>query len=98
MNILENIEFSTDKANVFSIKKNEKVKYFAVALGQNSVLKRHKSAVPATVVVLKGEINFVFSNREYVLKETDVFEIPVDEEHEVVGILSQNLFTVIQEL
>lgn len=98
MNILEQIQFDTDKANMTIIKKNDRVKYFAVALGSGAVLKKHKTAVPATLLVLKGEINFVFSDREYIFKEGDVFEIPVDEEHEVIGVLDQNLFTVLQEL
>lgn len=98
MNIYESIEFAHDKANVAHIKKSDKIKYFAVALGGGAVLKKHKTPVPATLFVVKGEINFVFSDREYVLREGDVFEIPVDEVHEVVGILAQNLFTVTQEL
>lgn len=98
MNILENLEFSTDKANVHPIKKSDKIKYFAVALGQGAVLKKHTTPVPATLVVLKGEINFVFADREFVLREFDTFEIPVGEVHEVVGVLDQNLFLVTQEL
>lgn len=98
MNILENLEFSTDKANVHYVKKSDKIKHFAVALGQGAVLKKHTTPVPATLVVLKGEINFVFTDREFVLREFDTFEIPVDEVHEVVGVLDQNLFLVTQEL
>ena len=98
MNILENLEFSTDKANVHYVKKSDKIKYFAVALGQGAVLKKHTTPVPATLVVLKGEINFVFTDREFVLREFDTFEIPVDEVHEVIGVLDQNLFLVTQEL
>lgn len=98
MNILENVEFCSDKANVVHIRKSDKIKYFAVALGNGAVLKKHSTQVPATLVVLKGEINFVFEDREFLLRETDTFEIPVNEVHEVVGVLQQNLFTVIQEL
>lgn len=98
MSELNNIVFDTDKANVSIIKKNDRVKYFAVALGRGAVLKKHKTAVPATLLVLKGEINFVLSDREYVLKQFESFEIPVEEEHEVVGIMDQNLFSVLQEL
>ena len=98
MNILENLGFSTDKANVHHLKKSDKIKYFAVALGQGAVLKKHTTPVPATLVVLKGEINFVFDDREFVLREYDTFEIPVGEVHQVVGVLEQNLFLVTQEL
>ncbi len=98
MNILENIVFDTDKPSVVQIKNSEKIKYFAVGLGIGAVLKKHSTAVPTTVTVLKGEINIVFSDREFTLKEFDVFDIPVDEVHEVVGILARNLFTVTKEL
>ncbi len=98
MNILENVKFDTDKANVAVVTMSEAIKSFAVALGLGAVLKKHATPVPATLVVLKGQINFVFADREFVLKEYDTFHIPVNEVHEVVGILDQNLFLVTQEL
>ena len=98
MNILENIAFNTDKPSVVQVKNSDKIKYFAVGLGNGAVLKKHSTAVPTTVTVLKGEINIIFSDREYTLKEFDIFDIPVDEVHEVVGILASNLFTVTKEL
>ncbi|WHF50645.1 cupin domain-containing protein [Chryseobacterium gotjawalense] len=97
-NIIENIEFSTEKANVFPIKKSDDIKYFAVALGKGAVLKKHIAPVPATLVVLKGEINFLIENEEIKLKQFDVYEIPVNVEHEVVGLTEENLFSVAQEL
>lgn len=98
MNILENVKFDTDKANVAVVTMSGAIKSFAVALGLGAVLKKHATPVPATLVVLKGQINFVFADREFVLKEYDTFHIPVNEVHEVVGILDQNLFLVTQEL
>lgn len=98
MNILENISFSTDKANVYHISKSDKIKSFAVGLGAGGVLKKHSTHFPATLIVLKGEINVVFEDREFVLREFDTFKIPVDEVHEVVGVLDQNLFLLTLEL
>ena len=98
MNILEQITFSTDKANVVHLRKSEAVKYFAVALGKNGVLKKHTASVPSTLLVIKGEINFVIDQQTIHLKQFDVYEIPVNVEHEVIGISDQNLFTVTQEL
>lgn len=95
MNILENVKFE-DKASVAMIRKDEKLKYFAVGLGENGVLAKHTAPVPSTLVVAKGEINFVFSDRNYILKELDTFEIPVGEEHEVIGLKKENLFFVSQ--
>ena len=66
-NIVENIEFSTEKANVFSIKKSDNLKYFAVALGKGGILKKHTAPVPATLVVLKGEINFLIENQSQLI-------------------------------
>lgn len=96
MNILENITYQNDKPSVAIIEKTEKHKYFAVALGQNAVLSKHKAPVPSTLVVMKGEISFKFIDRSYHLKAYDTFEIPVDEEHEVEGLTSENLFLVSQ--
>ncbi|MBF8457583.1 hypothetical protein IV494_10375 [Kaistella sp. G5-32] len=98
MNIVENITFSTEKANVFSIKKSDKIKYFAVALGKDAMLKKHTAPVPATLVVLKGEINFLIQGETINMKQFDVYEIPVNVEHEVVGVSEENLFSVAQEL
>lgn len=98
MNIEDNISYTTDKANVYHIQKSDRIKYFAVALGENAVLKKHTTPVPAFLVVLKGKINFVFDDRQLVLSQFDTFEIPVDVVHEVRGVLSQNLFTVLQAL
>ena len=98
MNIVENITFSTEKANVFSIKKSDKIKYFAVALGKGAILKKHTAPVPATLVVLKGEINFMIQGETINMKQFDVYEIPVNVEHEVVGVSDENLFSVNQEL
>lgn len=39
-NLVENIEFSSEKADVSIIKKSEDLKYFAVALGKGGVLKK----------------------------------------------------------
>ena len=97
-NIAENITYSSEKANVFQLKKSDKLKYFAVALGKNGVLKKHTAPVPSTLVVLKGEINFVMENEQFHFRQFDVYEIPVAVEHEVTGISDENLFTVAQEL
>ena len=97
-NIVENIEFSTEKPSVYHLKKSDKIKYFAVALGKDAVLKKHTAGVPSTLVVLEGEIRFIMESEEIALKQFDVFDIPVNIEHEVMGVSGKNLFTVTQEL
>lgn len=98
MNILENIEFSAEKANIFKIKNSPKSRQFVVALGEGAVMKKHQTPVPATLIVLKGEINFLIEGQELRFGEADVYEIPVNVQHEVVGIQEKNLFLIVQEL
>lgn len=98
MNILEHSTFDADTSGIIPIKESSHIRQFAVALGQNGMLKKHKTTVPATLLVLKGEINFIMDGEEIVLGEMDVYEIPVEKEHEVVGILQQNLFLITKEL
>lgn len=98
MNILENITFSTEKPSVVPLKKSEKLKYFSVALGKGAVLKKHVAPVPSTLVVLKGAIDFLINGETLNFKQFDVYEIPVNVEHEVIGVADENLFSVAQEL
>ena len=97
-NIAENITYNNEKPSVFHLKKSDKIKYFAVALGKGAILKKHVAPVPSTLLVLQGEINFVIGEKNIKLNQFDVFEIPVNEEHEVHGISDENIFTVTQEL
>ncbi len=98
MNLIKEAKFETDKANPIIIKKSEKSQQLAVALGKGAVLKKHKTSVPATLFVVKGEITFNMENKDQILNEGDVFEIPVDIVHEVIGNQDENLFVVIKEL
>lgn len=97
MNILENINW-TDKPEITVIKKTEKVKQFSVALGKNGLLQKHKAGVPTTLIVLKGEISFAIENENHHFKTFDTYEIPVNVEHEVIGLTDKNLFLLTQEL
>jgi hypothetical protein len=49
------------------------------------------------LVVLKGEIDFVIDNQHVILKAYDAYEVPVDVEHEVVGLSKENLFLLTKE-
>ncbi|WP_027375918.1 cupin domain-containing protein [Kaistella palustris] len=98
MNILENITFSTEKPNVVYIRKSDKVKYICISLGKDAVLKKHRAPNPATLLVLEGEIRFLIDGRELHFKRLDTYEIPVNVEHEVIGVTDKNLFTVVHEL
>ncbi|MGS0747824.1 cupin domain-containing protein [Halpernia sp. GG3] len=97
MNITEKINW-TDKPEVTIIQKTKKVKQFSVALGKNGVLQKHKASVPTMLIVLKGEINFSIENQNHHFKTFDTYEIPLNEQHEVTGLMDENLFLLTQEL
>lgn len=97
MNITENIKW-TDKPEVTIIKKTDKIKQFTVALGKNGEMKKHKTSVPTTLVVLKGEISFLINEEKHHFKAFDTYDIPVNVEHEVHGLAEENLFLLTQEL
>ncbi len=98
MNLVQNLSYDLVKPKVVQIKTNQKIKYFAVALGKGAVLKKHTAPVAATLLVLQGEIKFVLEGEALQFKQFDSFEIPIGIEHEVTGLSEENLFTIIMEL
>lgn len=98
MNILDQIQFSAEKPSVVIIKKDETVKYFAVGLAKNTVLKKHTTPVPTTLVVIKGSVDFLIQGERLRLNTYDTYDIPVNIEHEVVGVEEENVFLITQEI
>ncbi len=98
MNITQHINFTEEKPAVLAIRSSEKSKIIAVGLLKDQVLKKHKTTVPAFLTVLTGAIEFRMAGNNYTLQQYDTFEIPVDVLHEVVGLYSKNVFTVMKEL
>lgn len=98
MNIIEKTNFKDDKPSIISIKKTEKVNIFSVGLLENQVLAKHITTIPATLVLLRGKIDFNMNGETLILKEGDVYEIPINVEHEVVGRAIENIFMIMKEL
>ncbi|MDO5616387.1 MAG: rhodanese-like domain-containing protein [Cruoricaptor ignavus] len=97
-NIYNNLVFSKEKPSVYKIKKTEKTEQFAVGLAKETLLKKHITPVPTTLIVLKGEIVFNINDTSLHFKEGDVYNIPVNEEHEVIGKEAENVFIITKEL
>ncbi len=91
-NVLEKLTFRNDKQITSIIKKGENIKQIAVALGKNAILKKHTTDEPTFLVVLKGKIRFLINNEEISLNTFDTYDIPVDIEHEVIGVEDENIF------
>ena len=98
MNIFEKTDFTGDKPSVVSIKKSEKVNLFTVGLSEKQVLAKHITTIPATLLLLRRKVDFNISGETTVLREGDIYEIPVNVEHEVVGRDIENVFLIVKEL
>ena len=97
MNIEDNLTLNAEKPAVLPIGKSEHLNLMAIGLLRDQVLKKHKTNVPATLVVLKGGIDFILNETKIPLVVHDVFKIPVDREHEVIGTGRENIFILLKE-
>lgn len=97
MNIGKNLLLNELKPAVLSVRKTEKSNTFAVGLTQNQLLAKHKTATPTLLTVLQGEILFRINGESIRLCTLDAFEIPVNQEHEVMGVEKENIFILFQE-
>ncbi|WP_423146019.1 hypothetical protein [Rubrolithibacter danxiaensis] len=96
MNIIDNIKFQEDKPAVLQIKNSDKQQIIAIGLKKNQVLKKHVSATPALIVVLKGKILFEMEGNATELTEMETFDIPPTVPHEVSGI-EESVFLLVKD-
>lgn len=97
MNIAEALQFNTEKPTTHSVLKTDKLNIIAVGLIKKQILKKHKTSIPTLLCVLKGSISFHINNEVKILNAFDIFQIPVNTEHEVEGLTEENIFTLTQE-
>ena len=97
MNILDQMHFHNDRPSVCAIKKTDRINYFAIGLIHDQILKKHTANVPSLLTVIKGEVEFFINGKTLHLKEFDIYDIPVMVEHEVKGVKTRNIFTIVQE-
>lgn len=98
MNIENEILLNPENPAVLVIRKTDKIKYFSVGLQKDQMLKKHKTQVPTILTVMKGEVEFLWNGKSIKLRPMDVFDIPVDEFHEVRGLEKENIFSLVQEV
>ena len=97
MNIAKEIKFTADKPFVLSVRKTEKLNIMAVGLLKGQVLTKHKTQLPTTLIVLRGTILFRVNVEEIRLAAFDVYQIPIDIDHEVIGVDEENIFLLTRE-
>lgn len=96
--LIAQMRYDSDKPYSVTVRKTDGMRQIAFGLTMQMKIRKHITAVPATVMVLKGSVNISFEDREVLLSEFDTFEIPVNEPHEVTGIQQQNIFVLTQEI
>ena len=94
VNLADKLTFKTDKPTTYFVKDGKNVRQVAIALGEGGVLKKHTTSIPATLIMVKGSVRFLINGEEIVLKDLDTYQIPVDVEHEVIGVEKENVFIV----
>ena len=94
VNLADKLTFRNDKQTTYFVKDGQNVRQVAIALGEGAVLKKHNTNIPATLIMVKGTVRFLINGEEVVLKDLDTYQIPVDVEHEVIGVEKENVFIV----
>lgn len=96
MNISKDLHFEREKPAMITLLKGEHTKAFVVGLLKDQVLTKHKTMVPALLLVIDGTITFKMKSQVMLLNKYDVYSIPLDVEHEVIGIEEKNSFIIIK--
>ncbi len=96
MNITKDLHYEREKPAMITLLKGEHAKAFVVGLLKDQVLAKHKTANSALLIVLEGTITFKMKSQVMLLNKHDVYSIPVDVEHEVIGIEEKNSFMIIK--
>ena len=96
MEILEALQLNKEKPATLVVSSSDKHLTIAIGLMNGQVLKKHLSATPAMIVVLRGKILFEMEGVITELKELNSLQIPAAVPHEVTG-LEQSIFLLIKD-
>lgn len=77
------------------LKQSDSYKMMVIGLKKDAVLKEHKTAVPATLIVTEGNVLYKEHERSVDLKRDADFEIPVNVLHSLLA-LEDSIFLLIQ--
>lgn len=98
MNIKEELQWNDEKPAVLPVRRTENRNIIAFGLKKDQVLKKHKTSLVTTLIVLQGRIQFVIEEGGAIqeLRALDVFEVPCDIYHKVIA-LEESIFVLNQE-
>ena len=98
VNLADELTFRNDRQTTYFVKDGKSIRQVAVTLGEGAILKKHTTDVPATLIMVKGEVRFLINGEEIILKDLDTYQIPVEVEHEVIGVQKENIFIITKQL
>ncbi|GEO05033.1 hypothetical protein AAE02nite_26970 [Adhaeribacter aerolatus] len=96
MNIPEQLEFKDDKPATLQLKNTDKQHTIVIGLKKGQILKKHFSATPALLIVLKGLIAFEMEGTTTQVAALNTFDIPPTIPHEVTGV-EESIFLLIKD-
>lgn len=96
MDILEALPFHAERPSTLMLSNSDRQQTIAIGLMAGQTLKKHISATPAMIVVLKGCILFEMEGTVKEIKELNSLIIPPTVPHEITGI-EQSVFLLIKD-
>lgn len=96
MDIVESLPFNAARPSTLVLSNSDRQQTIAIGLMKGQVLKKHISATPAMIVVLKGTILFEMEGNTREIKELNTLNIPATVPHEVTG-LEESIFLLIKD-
>jgi quercetin dioxygenase-like cupin family protein len=96
MNILNQLQLNDSKPATLLIKNTDKQHIMTIGLKEGQILKKHFSATPALIIVLKGKIAYEMEGTTTEIAEYETFDIPPTIPHEVTG-LADSVFLLIKD-
>ncbi|HEY9364162.1 MAG TPA: hypothetical protein VIQ00_12925 [Chitinophagaceae bacterium] len=96
MNVIETISLNDERPAVLQIKNTDKSQVMAIGLKKNQALKKHTTANPALLLVLKGSVSSEMEDTITQISAFNTFDIPANIFHEVVGV-EESIFLLIKE-
>lgn len=97
MNIAEELQFDLTAPATRMVRRTDKMNIIAVGLLRDQLLQKHKTLLPTMLTVIEGSIEFHINGEKFELTRFDTLEIPVNVEHEVLGLDHENIFILTQE-
>jgi phage shock protein E len=91
--IQDEIKLSSETRTI-KVLSNPSFKLIGLGFKKGQILQKHVTPTPAVLIVQSGSVDFNMAGNNHILKSGDYFEIPANEEHEVIGKEDSYLYLV----